>query len=133
MMFRVSSIRLHDNATVKDHRTKTIYQTGDWKLVLVESDEFDTRERSNRNNKKRRSKDMDNNKIVSEYPEQLAMGGGGQNIAESAGKRSGENIAELVQSKIEKMQESGEIHFPANYSVSNAIRSAWLQSRKPRI
>ena len=34
----VSSIRLHDNATVKDHRTKTIYQTGDWKLVLVESD-----------------------------------------------------------------------------------------------
>ena len=34
----VSSIRLHDNATVKDHRTKTIYQAGDWKLVLVESD-----------------------------------------------------------------------------------------------
>ena len=34
----VSSIRLHDNATVKDHRTKTVYQAGGWKLVSVESD-----------------------------------------------------------------------------------------------
>ena len=32
----VSSIRLCDNTTVKDNRTKTIYQAGDWKLVLVD-------------------------------------------------------------------------------------------------
>ncbi len=32
----VSSIRLQDNAIVKDYRTKTIYQAGDWKLVSVD-------------------------------------------------------------------------------------------------
>ena len=32
----VSSIRLCDKTTVKDNRTKTIYQAGDWKLVLVD-------------------------------------------------------------------------------------------------
>ncbi len=34
----VSSIRLQDNATIKNNRTKTIYQAGDWKLVLVAQD-----------------------------------------------------------------------------------------------
>lgn len=32
----VSSIQLQDNAIVKDYRTKTIYQAGDWKLVSVD-------------------------------------------------------------------------------------------------
>lgn len=31
------SVNLCDNATIKDNRTKTIYQSGDWKLVLVEN------------------------------------------------------------------------------------------------
>ena len=75
---------------------------------------------------------MDNNKMIQEHPEQLAMEKRRKNTAEVAGKRSDENIAELVQNKIEKMQESGEIHFPANYSVSNAIRSAWLQIQETK-
>ena len=36
-------------------------------------------------------------------------------------------MVDSVQNKIAEMQESGSINFPPNYSVSNALRSAWLQ------
>lgn len=67
---------------------------------------------------------MDTNTIMQDNQEQLTV--------EAAGKRGGESIAELVQNKIEKMQEEGGIHFPANYSVANAIRSAWLQIQETK-
>lgn len=35
-------------------------------------------------------------------------------------------IVDLVESKITDMQTNGQIHFPANYSPQNALRSAWL-------
>lgn len=34
---------------------------------------------------------------------------------------------DLVQVKIKQFQQSGEIHFPSNYSPENALKSAWLK------
>lgn len=34
---------------------------------------------------------------------------------------------DLVQNKIKQFQQSGEIHFPSNYSPDNALKSAWLK------
>lgn len=37
-----------------------------------------------------------------------------------------QSIVETVQGRIKDMEAKGDIHFPANYSFSNALRSAWL-------
>lgn len=44
------------------------------------------------------------------------------------------SIADQVQNKVREFQERGELHFPANYSPDNAVKSAWLvlQSVKDR-
>ncbi|RKN75039.1 recombinase RecT [Paenibacillus ginsengarvi] len=44
-------------------------------------------------------------------------------VVAAAPKKS---IVDLVASKIHAFQERGEIHFPANYSPENALKSAWL-------
>lgn len=36
------------------------------------------------------------------------------------------DTVDLVTEKIREFQESGELHFPANYSPENALKSAWL-------
>ena len=36
------------------------------------------------------------------------------------------SITDIVGKKIKDLQESGELHLPANYSASNAMKSAWL-------
>jgi len=36
------------------------------------------------------------------------------------------DIVDVVENKIKEYQESGEIHFPTNYSPENAMKSAWL-------
>lgn len=36
------------------------------------------------------------------------------------------SIADQVQNKVREFQERGELHFPANYSPDNAVKSAWL-------
>lgn len=37
------------------------------------------------------------------------------------------NIADQVQMRVKQFQENGQLHFPANYSPDNALKSAWLQ------
>lgn len=50
------------------------------------------------------------------------------------------SIADSVQLRVKEFQESGQLHFPANYSPDNAIKAAWLQlqnvqdrNRKPAL
>lgn len=36
------------------------------------------------------------------------------------------NVVDVVENKVREFQKAGEIHFPANYSPDNAMKSAWL-------
>lgn len=42
-------------------------------------------------------------------------------------KQEKRELVELVQNKIEELVNNGTVAFPPNYSVANALRSAWLQ------
>lgn len=37
------------------------------------------------------------------------------------------NTVDIVASRVREFQENGELHFPANYSPENAMKSAWLK------
>jgi recombination protein RecT len=39
---------------------------------------------------------------------------------------SSDKVLDLVTAKVRTFQNNGEIHFPANYSPENALKSAWL-------
>lgn len=43
-----------------------------------------------------------------------------------------ENIIEAVEARIDEMSKQGSINFPPNYSVSNALRSAWLTMKETK-
>jgi recombination protein RecT len=47
-------------------------------------------------------------------------------------KERHESIIESVQARISEMSEQGTINFPPNYSVSNALRSAWLTIKETK-
>lgn len=47
-------------------------------------------------------------------------------------KERQESIIESVQARISEMSEQGTINFPPNYSVSNALRSAWLTIKETK-
>jgi len=36
------------------------------------------------------------------------------------------DTVDVVADKVKQFQENGEVHFPANYSPENAMKSAWL-------
>ena len=46
--------------------------------------------------------------------------------------RAKENMVDSVMARVEEMQNAGQLQFPGNYSVGNALQSAWLKIQETK-